>query len=85
MSESVCWGGSAIWTARALYAAAVAQAAHDVLVDNHEILVHYRARTREEIRTESLLRNPEFVPQAKDRHVVGLADTSMRRHPAVVG
>jgi radical SAM C-methyltransferase len=53
-------------------------------IDNHEILVHYRAKTREEIHTESLLRNREFVPQDKDRHIAGLADTSMRRHLDVV-
>jgi radical SAM C-methyltransferase len=53
-------------------------------IDNHEILVQYRARTREEILTESLLRNREFVAQDKDRHVVGLPDTSARRHLASV-
>lgn len=54
-------------------------------IDNHEILVQYRARTREEVRTESLLRIRESVPQEKDRHVAGLPDTSMRRHLAAAG
>jgi radical SAM superfamily enzyme YgiQ (UPF0313 family) len=54
-------------------------------IDNHEILVQYRARTREEIGTEALLRSREFARQEKDRHVVGLPDTSMRRHLAAVG
>jgi hypothetical protein len=48
-------------------------------IDNHEILAQYRARTREEIRAESLLRDREAVPEEKDRHVAGLPDTSMRR------
>lgn len=48
-------------------------------IDNHEIVVQYRARTRDEIRTESLLRDRGFVPEDRDRHVVGLPDVSMRR------
>lgn len=53
-------------------------------IDNHEILVQYRARTREEISRESSLRDREFVPQDKHRHVVGLPDTSMRGQFSVV-
>jgi radical SAM superfamily enzyme YgiQ (UPF0313 family) len=54
-------------------------------IDNHEILVHYRARTREEIRAESLLKNREFVPQERHRHVAGLVDRSALRQSAAVG
>jgi radical SAM C-methyltransferase len=52
-------------------------------IDNHEIVAQYRARTREEIHTESSLKSREFVAQAKDRHVAGLPDTSARRNLAV--
>lgn len=54
-------------------------------IDNHEILVQYRAKTYEEIFTESSLRDREFVPEERDRHVVGLPDTSMRGHFAAGG
>jgi hypothetical protein len=53
-------------------------------IDNHEIIVQYRARTREDIRTESLLRSQGVMPGEKDRHVVGLPDTSMRTQLPVV-
>ncbi len=53
-------------------------------IDNHEIVVQYSAKTREEIRVESLLRNQGVAPEQKDRHVVGLPDASMRKHLAVV-
>lgn len=54
-------------------------------IDNHEILVQYRAKTSEEISTESSFRDQEFVPEERDRHVVGLPDTSMRGHFAGEG
>jgi radical SAM C-methyltransferase len=54
-------------------------------IDNHEILVQYRGKSRDEIRAESVLRDREIVAQEKDRHVAGLPDTSMRRHLAAVG
>ncbi len=53
-------------------------------IDNHEIVVQYRAKTREEIRLESLLGDGGGVPEERDRHVVGLPDASMRRSLAVV-
>lgn len=53
-------------------------------IDNHEILVQYRARTREEISRESSLRNREFVPEDKARHVAGLPDTSIGSQFSVV-
>jgi radical SAM superfamily enzyme YgiQ (UPF0313 family) len=53
-------------------------------IDNHEIVVQYSAKTREEIRVESLLRNQGVAQEPKDRHVVGLPDASMRKHLAVV-
>jgi radical SAM superfamily enzyme YgiQ (UPF0313 family) len=53
-------------------------------IDNHEILVQYRARTREEISRESSLRDREFVPEDNARHVVGLPDTSLRSQLSVV-
>lgn len=53
-------------------------------IDNHEIVVQYRAKTREEIRLESLLGDRGVVPEERDRHVVGLPDASMRRSLAVV-
>ena len=51
-------------------------------VDNHEIVAQYRAKTRDEISGELLLREQGFVPEEKDRHVVGLPDASMRRRVA---
>jgi hypothetical protein len=53
-------------------------------IDNHEIVVQYSAKTREDIRVESLLRNQGVVPEQKDRHVVGLPDASMRKSLSVV-
>ncbi len=53
-------------------------------IDNHEILVQYRAKTREEISVESSLRDREFVPEEKVRHVAGLPDTSMRGQFSVI-
>jgi radical SAM C-methyltransferase len=53
-------------------------------IDNHEIVAQYRAKTRDEIREELLLRDRGFVPEEKDRHVVGLPDASMRRRVAEV-
>jgi hypothetical protein len=52
-------------------------------IDNHEVVIQYRAKTREEIRVESLLRNQGVVPDTRDRHVVGLPDTSVRKRLAV--
>ena len=52
-------------------------------IDNHEIVAQYRAKTREEIRVETLLRTQRGVPEARDRHVVGLPDASTRRHLTV--
>ena len=46
-------------------------------IDNHEVLIQYRARTREEIRQESTLRQQGFVPEEIVRHVAGLPDKSM--------
>jgi hypothetical protein len=54
-------------------------------IDNHEIIVHYRAKTREEVHAESLLRDRAFVPERRDRHVVGLPDASRRKLLAEVG
>ena len=53
-------------------------------IDNHEIIIQYRAKTRAEIQTESLLRTRQFMREEKDRHVVGLPDASMRKRAAVV-
>jgi hypothetical protein len=53
-------------------------------IDNHEIVAQYRAKTRDEIRREALLRDRGFVPEERDRHVVGLPDTSIRRRVAEV-
>jgi hypothetical protein len=54
-------------------------------IDNHEILVQYRARTREDIERESTLRNQAFPPSEPSRHVAGLPDTSMQPQFAVLG
>jgi radical SAM C-methyltransferase len=54
-------------------------------IDNHEILVQYRAKTRQEIHAESLLSNRELVPQEQVRHVAGLPDASLRSHLAAAG
>lgn len=54
-------------------------------IDNHEIIVQYRAKTRDEIRAESSLRNQGLVQQERDRHVVGLPDSTMRRRVSVAG
>jgi hypothetical protein len=54
-------------------------------IDNHEIVVQYSAKTREDIRIETSLRNQAGVPEQKDRHVVGLPDASMRKRLSVVG
>lgn len=53
-------------------------------IDNHEIVVQYRARTREELMTESVLRKQGFIPEERDRHVAGLPDRSMATHCAMV-
>ena len=48
-------------------------------IDNHEIVAQYRARTREEIHTESLLKSAEFVPQLDEGDVL----VEARRLPGV--
>lgn len=53
-------------------------------IDNHEIVAQYCAKTREELRVESLLRDQGVVPEQRDRHVVGLPDTSQKKRLAVV-
>jgi hypothetical protein len=53
-------------------------------IDNHEIVVQFSAKTREEIRVESLLRKRGVVAEQRDRHVAGLPDASMRKNLAVV-
>jgi hypothetical protein len=53
-------------------------------IDNHEIIAQYRAKTREEIRMESLLRDQGLVLE-KSSSNAGLPDTSMRRQINVVG
>lgn len=52
-------------------------------IDNHEIVVQFGAKTREELRVESLLRK-QGVAEQRDRHVAGLPDASMRKALAVV-
>jgi G:T-mismatch repair DNA endonuclease (very short patch repair protein) len=53
-------------------------------IDNHEIVVQFSAKTREELRVESLLRKQGTVAEQTDRHVAGLPDASMRKALAVV-
>lgn len=53
-------------------------------IDNHEIVAQYCGKTLEEIRVESLLRDQGVVPEQRDRHVVGLPDTSQKKRLAVV-
>ena len=53
-------------------------------IDNHEIVVQFSAKTREELRVESLLRKQGAVVEQRDRHVAGLPDASMRKALAVV-
>lgn len=53
-------------------------------IDNHEIVVQFSAKTREEIRVESLLRKRGAVTEQRDRHVAGLPDASLRKNLAVV-
>lgn len=53
-------------------------------IDNHEIVMQYRARTRDELMTESILRSQGFIPEERDRHVAGLPDRSTATHFAMV-
>jgi radical SAM superfamily enzyme YgiQ (UPF0313 family) len=54
-------------------------------IDNHEILVQYRARTREEIHTESRLRSRGLVAQDNDGRVVDTPVDPPRRPLAAAG
>lgn len=53
-------------------------------IDNHEIVVDYAAKTREDIRIEGILRSRGYVADEKDRHVAGLPDASLRKHLTVI-
>ncbi len=53
-------------------------------IDNHEIVAQYRAKTLDEIRTESVLRDQGIGSEDKDRHVVGLPDASARKRLSVM-
>lgn len=53
-------------------------------IDNHEIVVDYAAKTREDIQVESVLRSQGMIAEEKDRHVAGLPDASMRKRLNVV-